>query len=404
MCAALNIGAGPALVRREAAELDARARRFVIVRAVGLLSTLLHEASARRPSEVLIETDQPVRVQLPSGATDVIGEAIKGTAMSDELSDLLTTDQQVELALGEQVKFDLVIGPYVWHLVGETAKEIISVRARPSAEFLEPGDSVQIPIDPEPDDEAEAEDSPRTRKAPAGPSEIDIDLNFDDEPRQAPGLRLAALKPVPLDSKPQPAWPGGRREPAREGRRRSGASPLTIAPTSRLGPEPGSRRGAPDSTQQLPLHAVPVPGDTAAVVAALTAGTLAVLQVTRIGSGPEGREVDDGDPLADLLAAIELPQMMLSEGDAIEDASRRLPELGAHGLIVLRIEDPSPWLGWLLRRVEEGQRVLVETAATTVEGARRILLGVDASPRAEAWLDAVRVIRVSVEHGRWTLV
>jgi len=354
-----------------------------MVRAVGLLSTLLHEASARRPSEVWIEADKPVRVQLPSGATDVFGEAIQGTAMSDELSDLLTTDQQVELALGEQVKFDLVIGPYVWHLVGETAKEIISVRARPSAEFLEPGDSVQIPIDPEPDDEAE--DSPRTRKAPAGPSEIDIDLNFDDEPRQAPGLRLAALKPVPLDIKPQTAWPGGRREPVREARRRSGAPPLTIAPT-----------------QQLPLHAVPSPGDTAAVVAALTAGTMAVLQVTRVGS--EGREVDEGDPLADLLAAIELPQMMLSEGDAIEDASRRLHELGGAGLIVLRIEDPSPWLGWLLRRVEEGHRVLVETAATTVDGARRILLGVDASPRAEAWLDAVRVIRVSVEHGRWTLV
>jgi hypothetical protein len=364
-----------------------------MVRAVGLLSTLLHEASARRPAEVLIETDQPVRVQLPSGATDVIGEAILGTAMSDELSDLLTTDQQVELALGEQVKFDLVIGPYVWHLVGETAKEIISVRARPSAEFLEPGDSVQIPIDPEPDDESE--DSARSRKAPAGPSEIDIDLNFDDEPRQATGLRLAALKPVPVDSKPQTAWPGGRREPAREGRRRSGAPPLTIAPTS--------RPSAPDPSQQLPLHAVPQPGATAAVVAALTAGTLAVLQVTRAGSGPESRGVDD-DPLADLLAAIELPQMMLSEGDAIEDASRRLPELGGAGLIVLRIEDPSPWLGWLLRRVEEGQRVIVETAATTVDGARRILLGVDASPRAEAWLDAVRVIRVSGEHGRWTLV
>lgn len=387
---------------RTHAELDARVRRFVIVRAVGLLSTLLHEASARRPAEVLIETDQPVRVQLPSGATDVIGEAIKGTAMSDELSDLLTTDQQVELALGEQVKFDLVIGPYVWHLVGETAKEIISVRARPSAEFLEPGDSVQIPIDPEPD---ESEDSQRSRKAPAGPSEIDIDLNFDDEPRQAPGLRIAALKPVPVDSKPQTAWPGGRREPAREGRRRSGAPPLTIAPTSRQsGADLSTRRSAPDPTQQLPLHAVPLPGDTAAVVAALTAGTLAVVQVTRIGSGPDGREVDDGDPLADLLAAVELPQMMLSEGDAIEDASRRLPELGGAGLIVLRIEDPSPWLGWLLRRVEEGQRVLVETAATTVDGARRILLGVDASPRAEAWLDAVRVIRVSVEHGRWTLV
>lgn len=347
-----------------------------MVPAVGLLSTLLHEASARRPAEVWIETDQPVRVQLPSGAMDVIGEAVLGTAMSDELSDLLTTEQQVELALGEQVKFDLVIGPYLWHLVGETAKEVISVRARPSAEFLEPGDSVQIPIEPEIDEE---DDAPRARKAPAGPSEIDIDLNFDDEPRQPQGLRLAALKPVPADSKPQTAWPGGRREPPREARRRIGGPPLTIAPT-----------------QQLPLHAAPLSGDTAEVVAALTVGTLALLlRVAR---------TEVGDPLAGLFAAIELPQMMLSEGDAPDDASRRLPEIGASGLIVLRVEDPSLWLGWLLRRVEEGHRVLVETAATSVEGARRILLGVHSGPRAEAWLDAVRVIRVSVEHGRWSLV
>lgn len=357
--------------------LDARARGFAIVRAVGLLSTLLHEASARRPAEVLIETDKPVRVQLPSGATDEIGEAVAGTAMSDELSDLLTTEQQVELALGEQVKFDLVIGPYVWHLVGETAKEIISVRARPSAEFLEPGDSVQIPIEPELDEDGE--DGARARgRGSAAPAEIEIDVNFDDEPRpQAPGLRLAALKPVPADSKPMTAWPGGRREVNREGRRRGGAPPLTIAPT-----------------QQLPLHAVPTPGETGAVVTALTPGTLALLQVTR------GAD----DPVADLLAALEAPQMVLNEGDAIEDATLRLPELGGNVVIALRLEDPSPWLGWLLRRVEEGHRVLVETAATTVEGARRILLGVDAGPRAEAWLEAVRVIRVRVEHGRWSVL
>lgn len=357
-----------------------------MVRAVGLLSTLLHEASARRPSEVVIETDQPVRVQLPSGVTDVIGEVVLGTAMSDELSDLLTTEQQVELALGEQVKFDLVIGPYVWHLVGETAKEVISVRARPSAEFVEPGDSVQIPIDQLGledeaglDGEGEGEeDVPQVRRPAPGPSEIDIDLNFDDEPRAPQGLRLAALKPIQTDGKPQPAWPGGRREPVREGRRRIAAAPLTIAPT-----------------QQLPLHAVPLGRDMSEVVAALTTGTLALVL--------RGAQVEE-DALADLLAVIELPQMVLSEGDLAAEASRRLPELGGSGLIVLRVEDPSPWLGWLLRRVEEGHRVMVETAASSVEGARRILLGVDAGRRAEAWLDAVRVIRVGVDRGRWVLV
>jgi hypothetical protein len=383
--AALNIGAGPPPVRYV---VDARVREFVMVASVGLLSTLLHEASARRPAEVVIETDQPMRVQLPGGATDTIGEIVQGRAMSDELSDLLTTEQQVELALGEPVKFDLVIGPYLWHLVGETAKEVISVRARPSAEFLEPGDSVQIPIEPEgEEDEPGPEDMPRIRKGPSGPSEIDIDLNFDDEPRPSPGLRLAALKPVPADGKPAPMWPrqvGGRaidaRPPAREGRpRRIGGPPLTIAPT-----------------QQLPLHAVGSPIDAGEVLAALTPGTLALLRV------PPRDDVDD--PLAGLLAGIEGPQMVLTEGDAMADATRRLPELGAGGTIVMRIEDPSPWLGWLLRRVEEGQRVLVESAATSAEGARRVLLGTSAGARAEAWLDAVRVIQACVEDGRWLLL
>lgn len=369
-----------------------------MVRAVGLLSTLLHEASTRRPAEVVIETDQRVRVQLPGGTTDLIGEVVQGTAMSDELSELLSTEQQVELALGEMVKFDLVVGPYLWHLVGETAKEVISVRARPSAEFLEPGDSVQIPIEPEPDD---GEDEPRTRKAAAESSEIDIDLkDFDDEPRHAPGLRLAALKPVPGDSKPAPMWP--RQVPVRAdvaAATRTTASRVP-APEASRGRERESRRRlggltiAP--TQQLPL-AAPVHG-TDDVAQAMTAGTLGLLL-----RASEARRAGE-DPIAALLATLELPVLELAEDDSIAEASRRLPELGANGVIVLRVEDPSPWLGWLLRRVEEGQRVLVETAATTSEGARRILLGVTAGPRAEAWLDAVRVIRASVEDGRWTLL
>lgn len=384
---------------------------------MGLLSTLLHEASARRPAEVVIETDQRVRVQLQGGATDIIGDVVQGTAMSDELSELLSLEQQVELALGEMVKFDLVVGPYLWHLVGETAKEVISVRARPSADFLEPGDSVQIPIEPEPDD---GEDEPRARKAAAESSEIDIDLkDFDDEPRQVQGLRLAALKPVPGDSKPAPMWPrqvparadfaaptGARAGAARAGADAGSTSAAARGPAAR-GPGPdrgGAREGRPRRlggltlapTQQLPL-AAPAHGIDD-VVAAFSAGTLGLLL-----RASEARRPGE-DAIHGLLTALDLVALELSEDDTIAEANRRLPELGAGGVIVLRAEDPSPWLGWLLRRVEEGQRVLVETAATTADGARRILLGVSAGPRAEAWLDAVRVIRASFTDGRWLLL
>ena len=54
--------------------------------------------------------------------------------------------------------------------------------------------------------------------------------------------------------------------------------------------------------------------------------------------------------------------------------------------IIVRVEDPAAHLGWTLRRLEEGYRVLVETRATSIDGARRMLLGVDAGPRADAWL------------------
>jgi hypothetical protein len=362
-----------------------------MVPAVGLLSTLLHEASTRRPTEVVIATDLPVRVQLPGGESAVIGGPIEGTALSDELSELLGTEQQVDLALGEPVKFDLVVGAYVWHLVGETAAQVVSVRARPSSELLEPGDSVQIPIEPEPD---EVQDIPRIRRVPAsGPSEIDIDINFDDEaaqlheePRPAAGLRLAALKPVPADSKPQPAWP--RQVPARPGEH------APAWPREGRGRRSGAQPAAAVATQQLPLQ-TPRPGDHAGVLDELSAGTLGLL-LRAPEQGPAPAEA--------LLQALELPLLVIGEGEPVERVNARLPELAGGGAVLLRVEDPSAWLGWLLRRVEEGHRVLVETGATSPAGARRILLGVAATERAEAWLEAVRVVHAALEGGRWKLL
>jgi len=361
---------------------------------VGLLSTLLHEASARHPAEVVIETDQPVRMHLPDGTQTQLAGPIGGTAISDELSDLLSTEQQVDLALGEQVKFDLVVGPYTWQLVGETAREVISVRARPTGELLDASDSVQIPIEPDDGDAGDSvdpQDIPRLRRAlVSGPSEIDIDINFDDEaalahedPRPAAGLRLAALKSVPADSKPQPMWP--RRQAA-------AAQGKPGAPTwAREGRRGRAQPVAAAATQQMPLRPAPRREDLTEILDAFGPGTL-VLLLRAPGQGEL------------LTAAIELPALILDDNDRPEQASARIGELGAAGVLLLRVEDPSLWLGWLLRRVEEGHRVLVETDARTPAGARRILLGVDSSPRAELWLDAVPVLSATVEGGRWLLL
>ena len=369
---------------------------------MGLLSTLLHEASARRPAEVVIETDRPVRMRLADGSSAELAAAIQGTAISDELSDLLSTEQQVDLALGEPVKFDLVVGLYTWHLVGETAQEVVSVRACPTGELLDASDSVQIPIEPddidmvdmsEPGARAEPQDIPRIRRAASsGPSEIDIDINFDDdaaaqtEERPPAGLRLAALKPVPADSKPQPMWPRQLGGPnwSREGRRgRAATQPAAAATSSTVGP--ASR------TRQLPLRPSPRREDMAELLAAFEPGCLALL-LRASGHADE------------LVAALDLASLTLVDGDTPAQATTRLAQLGPGGALIVRAEDPSQWLAWLLRRVEEGRRVIIETDALTPAGARRILLGIAAPPRAELWLDAVRVLSATVEDGRWTLL
>ncbi len=410
---------------------------------MGLLSTLLHEASARRPAEVLIETDRPVRMRLSDGSSAELAAATSGTAISDELSDLLTTEQQVDLALGEPVKFDLVVGLYTWHLVGETAQEVVSVRACPTSELLESSDSVQIPIEPDDEDDEDGEDVdmsdtqdiPRIRRAlsSSGPSEIDIDVDLDDDAASSPttstpgdpskGLRLAALKPVPADSKPQPMWPRrvARAVGPERGQRGVGAPRAnTAAPRSadvpgwprdarrvRPGPQPvgqpvasiSALKPVPAATRQLPLRPAPrreatrahEDRDMAEVLGAFEAGSLALL----LGAAGHAES---------LAAALAQPSLMLGDDDTPAQASARLAELGGDGVLIVRAEDPSPWLGWLLRRVEEGRRVIVETDARTPAGARRILLGVGATPRAELWLDAVRVLSVTITDQRWVLL
>lgn len=96
--------------------------------------------------------------------------------------------------------------------------------------------------------------------------------------------------------------------------------------------------------------------------------------------------------------------LVIGEGDTPPSVGGALASLEEDGVVVVAVEDPSPWLAWLLRRAEEGRRVLVETRATSHEGARRILLGVDASARAEAWLDALHVTSVELRGGRWSVV
>ena len=71
--------------------------------------------------------------------------------------------------------------------------------------------------------------------------------------------------------------------------------------------------------------------------------------------------------------------------------------------VIMTVDDPSPHLGWILRRLEEGSRVLVESRATTPAGARRVLLGITAHERAETWLDAHEQVALVRAGDEWVL-
>ena len=76
---------------------------------------------------------------------------------------------------------------------------------------------------------------------------------------------------------------------------------------------------------------------------------------------------------------------------------------GPPGIYLVRREDPSRCLPWLLRRLEEGACLVIETRARTVDGARRILLGAEAGQHLVKWLDAQEHWWLHPEGAVWTL-
>jgi len=90
--------------------------------------------------------------------------------------------------------------------------------------------------------------------------------------------------------------------------------------------------------------------------------------------------------LAEQIAdSLQAPAVLLD--DETEPTAQWSRELGPGSIVIVKREDPSVLLGWILRRLEQGCRVFLDTRARSPEGARRILLGTSASARAEAWLD-----------------
>lgn len=147
-----------------------------------------------------------------------------------------------------------------------------------------------------------------------------------------------------------------------------------------------SALGSPDADTHRDLQAQRGTGQPGLVVADIGEGVLAYV-------------LEPG--LAEQIASVmQAPTVVLDDEADPDKLWARVRSLAPGSILVVKREDPSSLLGWILRRLEEGYRVLVETRARSAEGARRILLGTDASERAEAWLATRRQVVVeSGEHG-----
>ncbi len=367
---------------------------------MSLLSQLLQRALVKRPSQVIIETDRPVLVITDRG-TQEQGKELEGDAVFDALFNVLSEEQQAELVVGKLVEFEFAAGSRTWQVVTETAADRISLRARLRPQLVE-----DIPVEDLEDDARAPEprvasgvvsgtlgesdelvvivDAEEVSRGHLSEDEIDVDF---DEPDEAVALALhsnvrplATVKTLRGASRSVVAFPNNNHS-STSGSGGGGGSGSSQSGDSRGREGRGglfgrfSRRGNAERDR---------------LVAAVSAGTLCYL-LRGVGLGRAFGE------------ALDLPILRVREGDTPASIQTRLDQFSEEGVILVTLEDPSPWLPWLLRRLEEGRRVLVETGARTPAGARRTLLGVTATARAESWLACMRTASATRSGGNWSL-
>ena len=409
------------------------------------LQDLLAEAASRDAHEVVMETGQPVLLNTENGGIP-LGSPMTEDDLFAALTAVLSEEQQVELAVGNVIEFD-VVAKGDWHVLTEPGAEGISVRARlagqgaaspagPSIDLppVAPFQGARVSLPP-----MSAEDSfssvpvqrptPREVEAPeladsfaapppievpapptldtfggppatpevapldpgalvSAPDEIgiplddDIDVSVDDEKEDT--LEFAIVPPA---SPPPPAsseadtrddLAHARREIA-EAATRMDLVPPPASPVADTRSDLGS---VADSTP-------PTSGTLEEVSAQLPEAGLVFVHHT--------------DPVG-VLRLLQRESMTVGDSDDPMAVAPRVRALPYGSIVVVAAEDPSVWLGWALRRLEEGHLVLVQTRALTAGGAKRCLLGPNASVRAESWLGRHTVRSMIPTDDVWTLV
>ncbi len=359
------------------------------------LPQVLHEASIRGATEVTLESDQHPMVKTDAGSVTV-GDPLTESELFDALALVLGPDQQAELALGNVVSFGLDVGGQHWGLVAEPAPDGVVVRGRAGkgrSTQGEAGDddafgSARVDLPKLDNLEPDRQTVPSTGKSILRPTKRRTawDIGVPEAPVPMPAL----ASPPPS----KPSWSKQLGDDAASDFEIR--TPTGEAPANLVDAHDDLRSDASDLPELLPPPAVTTPTRGAAEVrstledfaASIGPGTLCIVQgeggaealAMSVGGG-DFALIDDPTPSGVLRAAAEL-------------------DVGAR--FVVRLEDPSEVLGWILRRLEEGARVVVQSRARTGPGARRILLGAHASERAEHWLAVHPMIWFAEVDGGWS--
>jgi hypothetical protein len=407
------------------------------------LASLLEGAVRRAAFEVRLESGQPV-VYTTARGTEAEPSVLPRAELFDMIVAAVDDAQQIELAVGNPVAFELEAGTR-WSVSAEPGQDGITVRAqrpgRPPAQSSDPPRRPRPPSAAPPSqlyvealDVPMVDDSGTTDFAGlAAPpfesgtwaldddDELDIGLDDPDEDSLPTGFAPVG-KPEPHigvpddddddDETSDPFVRSPSPDPAIE--RRHTLSPTVKAmqassPSSTREPTAGLGKSSPGSAVELSQRITqrelgPVragDGSTQRELASIDVGGNGL-----IADVAEGTLVYVLEPgFADVLArSSQAPVITIDDPHDGAGVWTRVRELPPGAIVVVRCEDPSTLLDGILRRLEEGYRVFVETRARTVEGARRILLGISATERAERWLDAQLTLIVEPGEGGARLV
>ncbi|MCH9684773.1 MAG: hypothetical protein K0V04_25280 [Deltaproteobacteria bacterium] len=365
------------------------------------LPQVLHEAQRHAVAEIAIEPGQPATLHGDQGAL-VLGDALTEASISDALTRVLAPDQQAELAVASVVEFH-VEGYAEWNLVAETGAEGVVIRGkiREGATPDEVGTPLDIPpLEPfEPDRAPEVPHAPASVLPTAGSRSTRWDVGVagavvEEVVRSASGAIVdptlipsadhdTGSRAVAGELEPPPAAPEAPIDFALVGRGAPTSDvpeldPFRQATVPRLANDDFAQRPTMGGSDTLSQH-----------VSSLAMGTVIYLSGVGVGEQflqhlADGYEIVD-DHTWDLVT------------------TRPFEEMSPDAAYLVRLEDPSRCLPWLLRRLEEGARLVVETRARTAAGCRRIMLGAEAMPAAAAWLDAHPQMWLHTERTGWVL-